>query len=143
MTLSKHLIYERTERLEYLQEYFGYSDKVLLETVDREKSARIQILSTGVCYIIDLYKDYIITAYALDVSRAAGIWYNATGKRMPQQLYKRVKKNMERHPEVFKMKQRGSTMKHEWMWHLFIGLILFFGWGGCFLLLYLVGGGII
>lgn len=29
-------------------------------------------------------------------------------------------------------------MKHEWMWHLLIGLIMFFGWGGCFLLFYFV-----
>lgn len=30
-------------------------------------------------------------------------------------------------------------MKHEWAWHLFMGLVAFFGWGGCFLLLFLVG----
>lgn len=34
-------------------------------------------------------------------------------------------------------------MKHEWAWHLFMGLVAFFGWGGVLLFLCLIGIGII
>lgn len=102
--LSKHLVYERANRLEILNEYLGYSNKVLLETYDRNCTARVRIFSTGICHIVDLYDDYVITGYALTIKQATAIWYNATGKRMPAQLYKRIIKNMERHPEIFNIK---------------------------------------
>lgn len=102
--LSKHMVYERTNRLELLSEYLGYSDKVLLETYDKNHTARIRIFSTGVCHVVDLYEEYVITGYALNIKQATAIWYNSTGNRMPSQLYKRITKNMERHPEFYNIK---------------------------------------
>lgn len=104
MQMSSHLVQERANRLQLLEEYLGYSDKILLESYTKRKDARIKITTTGICYIIDLYTDYIITAYALSISQATAIWYSEFKKPVPQKLHKRIVRNMERHPEIFNVK---------------------------------------
>lgn len=104
MRMSSHLTRERANRLRLLEEYLGYSDKVLLETYSVRNDARMRITTTGICYVIDLYEDYIITAYAVSVSQAMAIWYKVYNKPVPQKFFKRIVRNMERHPDLFTTK---------------------------------------
>lgn len=99
--LSRHIVEERAERMELLNEYFGYSTKVLLETYNENKDARIRIYSSGICQILDLYEDFVITAYALTVTKASAIYHHSCQKNIPPKLHKRIIKNMERHPEFY------------------------------------------
>lgn len=102
--LSTHLTEERANRLALLQEYLGYSDRVMMETHDRFHAARVRLLSTGIVLVLDVYEDFVITAYAATLAQASAI-YKAGGKeRMPQQLEKRIRKNQQRHPEFYNIK---------------------------------------
>ncbi len=102
--LSTHLVQDRAGRLAKLQEYLGYSDRVMIEAIDRDGHARVRILSTGIMLILDLYEDFVITAYMATFSQALAIYKQAGKNRMPEQLKKRLIKNAERHPELFTMK---------------------------------------
>ena len=103
-TMSNHLTEERANRLALLQEYLGYSDRVMIEVIDQRKTARLRLLSTGIILVLDLYEDFIITAYPATFERAVAIYKSAGKNRLPQQLVKRIRKNEERHPEFYVVK---------------------------------------
>lgn len=102
--VSNHLTEERANRLALLQEYLGYSDRVMVEVLDKRNTARIRLLSTGIILVLDIYDDFVITAYAATFNQASAIYYQAGKNRLPQQLVKRINKNMERHPEFYTVK---------------------------------------
>jgi hypothetical protein len=103
-TMSNHLTEERANRLALLQEYLGYSDRVMIEVIDQRQTARLRLLSTGIILVLDLYENFIITAYPATFERAVAIYKSAGKNRLPQQLVKRIRKNEERHPEFYVVK---------------------------------------
>lgn len=103
-SMSTHLIEERANRLALLQEYLGYSDRVMAEVLDKRNTARVRLLSTGIVLVMDIYDDFVITAYAATYNQASAIYHQAGKNRLPQQLVKRINKNMERHPEFYVVK---------------------------------------
>ena len=40
--MSNHLTEERANRLALLQEYLGYSDRVMIEVIDQRQTARLR-----------------------------------------------------------------------------------------------------
>lgn len=97
MTFSYHMQLERANRLAKLEEVLGFS-KIILEITN--ESNRVCLTSSGIIVIMDLHKDYVVTAFMANVKRCAAL-YRAAGKsQIPPKVYKRVVKNNKRHPEL-------------------------------------------
>ena len=97
MVFSYHARVERANRLAQLEEVLGFS-KVILE-VERN-GARQCLTSSGIILIKKLDEDFVITAYMASVELCAAMYYSVGKAQIPPKVYKRVSKNIQRHPEL-------------------------------------------
>lgn len=100
MTFSYHAQYERADRLEQLEAVLGFT-KVVLEVPVVEEQKRYCLTSSGILIVKNLYRDFVVTAFMVNVDQCYRLCRMAGKAQMPPKLYKRVVKNMERHSELF------------------------------------------
>lgn len=101
MKLSYHAAVERKDRLEMLEELFGFT-RVVMEGVYKRK--KYCITSSGIL-ILKTLNDIVITAYPADLKIAIFISREILGKKqMSPKLYNRIVKNMEKYPHLYRKK---------------------------------------
>ena len=100
MVFSYHMQLERANRLAKLEEILGFS-KIILEIAN--ENSRTCLTSSGIIMIMDLHKDFVITAYMANVKRCMALYHEAGKSQIPPKVYKRVVKNNQRHPELINL----------------------------------------
>lgn len=97
MLLSYHAEVERAERLQKLENVLGFTS-VVLEVCHSEK--RYCLTSSGIIIIKDIAKDYVVTAMMATIDQCYRLYRLAGKSQISPKIYKRVKKNQERHYEL-------------------------------------------
>lgn len=100
MTLSYHAEYERADRLARLEEVLGFTN-VVLEAPCTERGVRYCITSSGILIVKNLFTDVVVTAYLINMKQCAFYCRMAGKSCVPPKLEKRVRKNMERHQNLY------------------------------------------
>ena len=100
MLFSYHAQCERADRLTQLEEVLGFT-RIILEVPVVEEEKRYCLTSSGILIIKNLHRDFVVTAFMANIDQCYRICRMAGKAQMPPKLYKRVKKNMERHSELF------------------------------------------
>lgn len=91
LRLSKHCTEDRLDRLVRIATTIGFGEVILTSEV---RGGRECLTDTGVVLIKDLYEEFLITAYVIDINRLTAI-YSAHGyTRIPNSIYKTVCRNM-------------------------------------------------
>lgn len=100
MTFSYHAQVERADRLQKLEEVLGIT-KIVLEVPIVEEEKRYCLTSSGILIVKNLHRDFVITAYMINVNQCYRLYRLAGKSQMSPKVYKRVVKNCERHKELF------------------------------------------
>ena len=88
-TMSKHLYEERIDRLTKIGATIGFGE-VVKEAPYVKSNATVFITDTGVIYVVNKSKKFIITVYTATIDEATLIFEG----NIPNYLRKRVLKNM-------------------------------------------------
>ena len=99
--LSYHAQYERANRFALLEERLGFT-KIVMEYEKPEEDIRECLTSSGILIIKRASEDFIITAWMASINDCYALSKLVGKSQVPPKLYKRVKKNQERHPELIK-----------------------------------------
>ena len=100
MTLSYHAQYERADRLARLEEVLGFT-KIVLEVPVVEEGKRYCITSSGILIVKAIEEEFVITAFMCNINQCYRLYSMAGKGQVSPKLYKRITKNIERHPELF------------------------------------------
>ena len=102
---SKHLQNDHPERLAALEEYIGFTNIVMEATIvsPRYGCRKLGLTSSGILVVRSMNNNFIITAYLPTIDEAMLIARHAGKKVIPPKLYKKILKNVERHPELMFM----------------------------------------
>ena len=101
---TEHAYIDHPERMRLIEEYFGFTG-IVVEIIDKKRGrlARKGLTSGGIVVVRALNEDKIITAYMANEQEAIEICRRAGKKCVPPKLWKKVQKNLERHPELLYM----------------------------------------
>lgn len=101
---TEHAYIDHPERMRLLEEYIGFTG-IVVEILDKRKGqyARKGLTSSGLIVVRCLHEDKMITAYMPDEEQAKEICRKAGKKQVPPKLWKKIQKNLERHPELLYM----------------------------------------
>lgn len=105
LNFSTHLQKDHPERFARLEEYIGFTN-IVLEVVEHHKKygvRRIGITSSGIKVVRNIQNNFIITAFLPTEEEVVRIAHMAGKKCVPPKLLKKVRKNLERHPELLYM----------------------------------------
>lgn len=100
MLFSYHAQVERADRLAKLEEVLGFT-KIVLEVPVVEEQKRYCLTSSGVLIVKNLYHDFVVTAFMVNVDQCYRLYMMAGKGQVSPKMYKRVVKNCERHKELF------------------------------------------
>lgn len=100
MTLSYHAKVERAERLAMLEQVLGFTS-IVLEVEYEKEDTKHCLTSSGIVIIKNLYTDLVVTAYMANLKQCYKLYRDAGKAQIAPRMYKRVKKNAERHSELF------------------------------------------
>lgn len=103
-SISYHASVERLDRLASCIEKLGLSDNFALEVEDKERNNGTTkcLTTTGIVIVRNTENGNIVTGYMATVAQACKMYKMAGYERMPNGMYKRVKKNNEKFPELLK-----------------------------------------
>ena len=91
MTMSKHVQYDRTDRMVYIAMTVGFGN-ILFEKVHEDK--RECVTDTGVLLVKSLDGETLITAFILNMDKAICLYRTVYGdRRMPTSLHQTILKN--------------------------------------------------
>lgn len=99
MTFSYHAQYERANRLAQLEEVLGFT-KIVLEVPVYEENKRYCITSSGILIVKAITEEFVITAFMCNINQCYRLYKMAGKAQVSPKLYKRITKNIERHPEL-------------------------------------------
>lgn len=102
MTLSYHAQYERAYRLNLLEETLGFTH-IVLEAANREKTYRYCVTSSGILIVKPYAQDLMVTAYMVGLEECYRVARAAGKSCIPPKLEKRIRKNFERHAELYRI----------------------------------------
>lgn len=92
--LSKHCTEERLDRLVHISMTIGFGEIILTNiTADNKREC---LTDTGVVLIMDLYDDFLITAYVIDIDRLTAMYLSHGHDRVPTKIARKVVKNMKK-----------------------------------------------
>jgi hypothetical protein len=92
--LSKHCTEERLDRLVHISMTIGFGEVILTNiTADHKREC---LTDTGVVLIMDLYDDFLITAYIIDIGRLTAMYLSHGYDRVPTKIARKVVKNMKK-----------------------------------------------
>ena len=111
MLFSYHAKYERADRLEKLEEVLGFT-KIVLEVPVVEEEKRYCLTSSGILIVKNLYRDYVVTAFMVNIDQCYRLYRMAGKAQMSPKMYKRVVKNCERHKELFYIQVLTNTKSY-------------------------------
>lgn len=99
---TAHAEFERSERFALLEERIGFTN-IVVEILEKKdgRFRRVGITSSGIIVIRAQNLDKIITAFMAHDYQAERICKVAGKKCVPPKLMDKVKKNAQRHPELF------------------------------------------
>lgn len=101
--LSYHARVERQNRMKAIEETLGFTH-IVIEHKDFNRNVVNCITSSGVIIIKNLKTDKIVTAYMGTYRQIEAICRLAGKKDVPPKLQKKVKKNIEKHAELFEIR---------------------------------------
>lgn len=101
---TEHAYIDHPERMRLIEEYFGFTG-IVVEILEKRKGqyARKGLTSAGIVVVRCLNEDKMITAYMPSEEQAKEICRKAGKKQVPPKLWKKIQKNLERHPELMFM----------------------------------------
>ena len=101
---TNHAWNDHPERMRLIGEYFGFTG-IVVEVIEERggRPTRKGLTSSGVVVIRKMDEDKIITAYMATERQAFNICYRSGKKQIPPKLWKKIFKNLERHPELISM----------------------------------------
>lgn len=100
MTFSYHAQHERANRLTQLEEILGFT-KIVLEVPVVEEGKRYCITSSGILIVKAIEEEFVITAFMCNINQCYRLYRMAGKSQVSPKVYKRITKNIERHPELF------------------------------------------
>ncbi len=100
MKFSYHAQVERADRLEQLEAVLGFTH-IVLEVPVVEEEKRYCLTSSGILIVKNLYRDFVVTAFMVNIDQCYRLYRMAGKAQMSPKMYKRVTKNIERHSELF------------------------------------------
>ena len=100
MTFSYHAQCERANRLAQLEEILGFT-KIVLEVPIYEEGKRYCITSSVIMIVKAIEEEFVITAFMCNINQCYRLYRLAGKGQVSPKLYKRITKNIERHPELF------------------------------------------
>lgn len=103
-SISYHASTDRLDRLVSCIEKLGFSENFVLEVEDkRRNNGTTQCLTpTGIILVRNTENGNVVTGYMATVAQACRMYEMAGYERMPNGMYKRIKKNNEKFPELLK-----------------------------------------
>lgn len=104
-SISYHASTERLDRLTSCIEKLGLSDTFALEVEDKERNNGTTkcLTTTGIILVRNTENSNLVTGYMATVAQALRMYEMAGYERMPNGIYKRIKKNNEKYPELLKL----------------------------------------
>lgn len=100
MIYTYHAGVERADRIKAIEETLGFTNPVLEVQVVREEK-RYLLTSSGVIVVKNLYTDVVVTAFMANVDQCYRLYRMAGKGQVAPKMMKRVRKNQERHAELF------------------------------------------
>ena len=100
MNTTYHAGVERANRLQALEETLGFT-KIVLQFEDVVEEKLYLLTSSGIIIVKSTRRDAVITAYMANINQCHRLYRLAGKSQMSPKMEKRVKKNCERHPELF------------------------------------------
>lgn len=93
LRLSKHCTEDRLDRLVKIATTIGFGKVILTCEVN---GGRECLTDTGVLLVKDLYEEFLITAYVINIKRLTAMYASHGYTRIPSGIYNTVCKNMKR-----------------------------------------------
>lgn len=92
MTLSKHVQWDRTDRISFIKNTIGFGE--LVAEHESFKGGYRGLTSTGVIIIMDEKHEKVITAYIANVQQAVSTYCIATKQeKVPSELFQTILRN--------------------------------------------------
>ena len=95
-----HARVERANRIRALEEVLGFT-KIVLEVPVVEEGKRYCITSSGILIVKAIEEEFVITAFMCNINQCYRLYKLAGKGQVSPKVYKRITKNIERHPELF------------------------------------------
>ena len=91
MIFSKHFQHHRAERITYINNTVGFGEEIVIEY--KYETKRECITNTGVCLVMALDSNFVITAYIAQFRKVHALCKNLGMEKIPNELFTVVKGN--------------------------------------------------